>query len=116
MRTVFMGTPGFSVPVLVALLDAGHEVVGVYTQPDRPIGRRRQPAPSPVKEAAEERGLPVLQPPSLKRTEAQEKLAKLTPDVIVVAAYGLSLVLLIVGLLSLRRESNRGLPAPLPPG
>ncbi len=86
-----MGTPGFSVPVLVALLDAGHEVVGVYTQPDRPVGRRRQPAPSPVKEAAEERGLPIFQPPSLKRTEAQEELAELTPDVIVVAAYGLFL-------------------------
>ncbi len=91
MKTVFMGTPEFSVPVLVALLDAGHEVVGVYTQPDRPVGRRRQPAPSPVKEAAEERGLPVLQPPSLKRAEAQEELAELAPDVIVVAAYGLFL-------------------------
>jgi methionyl-tRNA formyltransferase len=91
MRTVFMGTPGFSVPVLVALLNAGHEVVGVYTQPDRPVGRRSQLAPSPVKEAAEERGLPVFQPPSLKRAAAQEELAKLTPDVIVVAAYGLFL-------------------------
>jgi len=91
MRTVFMGTPGFSVPVLVALLDAGHEVVGVYTQPDRPVGRRRQPAPSPVKEAAQERGLPIFQPPSLKRAEAQEELAGLTPDMIVVAAYGLFL-------------------------
>lgn len=91
MRTVFMGTPGFSVPVLVALLDAGREVVGVYTQPDRPVGRRRQPAPSPVKEAAKERGLPVLQPPSLKCAEAQEELAELTPDLIVVTAYGLFL-------------------------
>jgi methionyl-tRNA formyltransferase len=91
MRTVFMGTPGFSVPVLVALLDAGHEVVGVYTQPDRPVGRRRQPAPSPVKEAAVECGLPIFQPPSLKRSEAQDELAELTPDVIVVAAYGLFL-------------------------
>ena len=91
MRTVFMGTPGFAVPVLVALLDAGHEVAGVYTQPDRPVGRRRQPAPSPVKEAALERGLPVFQPPSLKRAEAQDELVGLAPDVIVVAAYGLFL-------------------------
>ncbi len=51
MRTVFMGTPGFAVPVLTALLDAGHEVAGVHTQPDRPVGRRGRSAPSPVKEA-----------------------------------------------------------------
>ncbi|MDP6369586.1 MAG: methionyl-tRNA formyltransferase, partial [Planctomycetota bacterium] len=91
MRTVFMGTPGFSVPVLVALLDAGREVAGVYTQPDRPVGRRGRPAPSPIKEAAEERGLPVFQPPSLKQAAAQDELARLAPDVIVVAAYGLFL-------------------------
>ncbi len=86
-----MGTPGFAVPVLAALLDAGHEVVGVYTQPDRPVGRRGRPAPSPVKEAAAEEKLPVFQPPSLKRDAAQEELAELAPDVIVVAAYGLFL-------------------------
>jgi methionyl-tRNA formyltransferase len=91
MRTVFMGTPGFAVPILAALLDAGHEVVGVYTQPDRPVGRRGRPAPSPVKEAAVEEKLPVFQPPSLKRETAQEELAGLAPDVIVVAAYGLFL-------------------------
>ena len=91
MRTVFMGTPGFAVPVLKTLLDAGHEVAGVYTQPDRPVGRRGRPAPSPVKEAAEEEKLPVFQPPSLKREAAQEELAELAPDVIVVAAYGLFL-------------------------
>lgn len=86
-----MGTPGFAIPVLVALLDAGHEVAGVYTQPDRPAGRRGRPAPSAVKEAAEELGLPVFQPPSLKREAAQHELAGLAPDVIVVAAYGLFL-------------------------
>ena len=86
-----MGTPGFAVPILTALLEAGHEVAGVYTQPDRPAGRRGRPAPSPVKEAAEERGLPIFQPPSLKREAAQDELAGLEPDVIVVAAYGLFL-------------------------
>ena len=91
MKTVFMGTPEIAVPVLEALLDAGHEVLGIYTRPDRPAGRGRRRTASPVKEHALERGLPVFQPASLRTDAAQRELAALSPDVIVVAAYGLFL-------------------------
>ena len=85
-----MGTPAVAVPVLAALLDEGHEVVGVYTQPDRPAGRGKQVAPTPVKGFAMQRGLRVLQPASLRRDEAaRQELASLAPDIVVVAAYGL---------------------------
>ncbi len=90
MRVVFMGTPDFAVPSLEALADA-HEVVAVYTQPDRPSGRGRTPAASPVKRAALRRGVPVLQPPTLRDPEVQQELRDLAPDVICVAAYGLLL-------------------------
>ena len=87
-----MGTPAFAVPVASRLLDAGHEVVGVYAQPDRPTGRRRSVVPGPVKRFAMERGLSVFQPSSLRRDEmARQELASLSPDLIVVAAYGLFL-------------------------
>ena len=87
-----MGTPSFAVPALSALLDAEHEVVGVYTQPDRPAGRGKRSAPPAVKTFAMTRGLPVYQPASLRRDEkARERIASLSPDVIVVAAYGLFL-------------------------
>ena len=86
-----MGTPGFAAPVLSGLLDAGHEVAAVYTRPDRRAGRGRRLLAPEMKSFAVERGLPVLQPPSLRGEEAQRDLAALTPELIVVAAYGLLL-------------------------
>ena len=87
-----MGTPAFAVPVLSALVDAGHDLVAVYTQPDRPAGRGRRARPTPVKAHAAERGLDVFQPESLRRDEdARRHLSDLAPDVIAVAAYGLIL-------------------------
>ncbi len=88
MRIVFMGSPKFSVPSLEQLLFSQHKVVAVYTQPDRPYGRGRSLAISPVKEAALKWGLPVMQPESLQSAEALAKLAVFKPDVIVVCAYG----------------------------
>ena len=89
MRVVFMGTPEFAVPVLEALLGAPDvEVPGVVTPPDRPRGRGRNPVQSPVKSYALAQGLPVLQPQSLRPEAAQRAMASLSPDVIVVAAYG----------------------------
>jgi methionyl-tRNA formyltransferase len=90
LRIVFAGTPGFAVPCLRAAAARG-EVVAVYTQPDRPAGRGRQLAPSPVKVEALARGLPVFQPENFKRVEAREQLRGLRPDLIVVVAYGLIL-------------------------
>ena len=90
MRVVFMGTPEFSVPVLRALA-AVHEVLGVWCQPPRPAGRGKQPRPSPVQLAAEELGLPVHHPVSLRGTEAQAEIAAVEADVAVVVAYGLIL-------------------------
>ena len=86
-RIVFMGTPEFAVPALEALADA-HQVVGVVTQPDRPAGRGRRLAPSPVKQVALERGLSLSQPHSLRTPEAVAQLSAWKPDVIVVAAFG----------------------------
>ena len=92
LRLVFMGTPEFAVPALGALLDAGHDVVGVYTQPDRRSGRGRRMTAPPVKEFAEGRGLPVFQPASLREDAAARRgIAELAPDAIIVAAYGLFL-------------------------
>lgn len=82
-----MGTPDFAVPVLEALADA-HQVVGVVTQPDRPAGRGRRLASSPVKQVALERGLPLSQPRSLRTPEAVAQLAAWKPEIIVVAAFG----------------------------
>ena len=90
MRLVFAGTPEFAVPSLVAAASR-QEVVAVYTQPDRPAGRGRVLAPSPVKRAAIERGIPVLQPESLKSQVSRDALAALQPDLLVVVAYGLIL-------------------------
>jgi methionyl-tRNA formyltransferase len=89
MRAIFMGTPAFALPVLKALLDSPLQVVAVYTAPDRPSGRGLTASASPIKQFALQRGLPVLQPPSLRKPDAQEQFAALTPDVAVVAAYGL---------------------------
>ena len=91
MRIVFMGTPQFAAPGLERLAADGHQIAGVYTQPDRPAGRGREPSPSPVKRAAVRLGLPVFQPRSLRNPEAQEQLRALTPDLIALAAYGLIL-------------------------
>ncbi len=90
LRIVFAGTPGFAVPCLRTAAEGG-EVIAVYTQPDRPAGRGRQLAPSPVKVEALARGLPVFQPENFKRAEAREQLQALRPDLIVVVAYGLIL-------------------------
>ena len=92
LRVVFMGTPAFAVPTLDTLLRRGHDVVGVFTQPDRPAGRGRRLRPSPVKAFAEQHELPVFQPASLRNDpEARAEIAGLKPDAIVVAAYGLFL-------------------------
>jgi methionyl-tRNA formyltransferase len=91
LKLVFAGTPDFAVPCLAACRASGAEVVAVYTQPDRPAGRGRKLAPSPVKQAALDAGLPVEQPESLKPAEAQARLAACAPDLMVVVAYGLIL-------------------------
>ena len=91
MRIAFMGTPDFAVPTLDALLDAGHEVVAVYTQPPRPAGRGKALLPSPVQKRAEAAGLELRSPVSLKGAEAQAAFAALQLDAAVVAAYGLIL-------------------------
>lgn len=91
LRVVFAGTPDFAAASLLALLDSRHQVVAAYTQPDRPAGRGRKLTPSPVKALAQEHGLPVHQPTSLKDTDAQQTLAALEADVLVVVAYGLIL-------------------------
>lgn len=92
LRIIFMGTPDFSVPVLQALVKAGHEIVSVYTQPPRPGGRRGlEPVPSPVHRAAEELGLPVLTPVNFRAEEDRETFRALAADVAVVVAYGLLL-------------------------
>ncbi|MGY3437678.1 MULTISPECIES: methionyl-tRNA formyltransferase [unclassified Marinovum] len=91
MRLVFMGTPDFSVPVLEALVDAGHEIAAVYCQPPRPAGRGKKDRPTPVHARAEALGLEVRHPVSLKGAEAQADFAALNADVAVVVAYGLIL-------------------------
>ncbi|MBA4164000.1 MAG: methionyl-tRNA formyltransferase [Erythrobacter sp.] len=91
MRIVFMGTPDFAVPALRALHAAAHEIVAVYTQPPRPAGRGKKLQPSPIHQLAEELGIPVRHPVSLKGAEEQTAFAALAPDVAVVAAYGLIL-------------------------
>ncbi|WP_333852891.1 methionyl-tRNA formyltransferase [Leclercia sp.] len=91
LRIIFAGTPDFAARHLVALLSSGHQVVGVFTQPDRPAGRGKKLMPSPVKVLAEEHGLPVFQPASLRPQENQQLVADLNADVMVVVAYGLIL-------------------------
>ncbi|MGE4327471.1 MAG: methionyl-tRNA formyltransferase [Pseudodonghicola sp.] len=91
MRIIFMGTPDFSVPVLDALVEAGHEIAAVYCQPPRPAGRGKKDRPSPVQARAEALGLTVRHPTSLKTPEAQAEFAALKADIAVVVAYGLIL-------------------------
>ena len=88
MRIVFMGTPDFAVPSLNQLIQDGHEIVGVYTQPDKPKNRGMKLTPPPVKVVALEHDLPVFQPKTLKDEAVQQELAALAPELIVVAAYG----------------------------
>lgn len=91
MRIIFMGTPDFSVPVLDALVDAGHDVVAVYSQPPRPAGRGKKDRPSPVQARAQALGLAVCHPVSLRDADAQAEFAAFNADVAVVVAYGLIL-------------------------
>lgn len=91
LRIIFAGTPDFAARHLDALLSSEHEIVGVFTQPDRPAGRGKKLMPSPVKVLAEEKGLPVFQPASLRQQENQQLVADLNADVMVVVAYGLIL-------------------------
>jgi methionyl-tRNA formyltransferase len=91
MRIIFMGTPDFSVPVLDALVDAGHEIAAVYCQPPRPAGRGKKDRPTPVHARAGALGLEVRHPVSLKSAEAQAEFAALQAEVAVVVAYGLIL-------------------------
>ena len=97
MRVAFAGTPGFALPALEALC-AGHEVVGVLTQPDRPKGRGRELHESPVKAAARARALTLDQPQTLKTIEGRAALTEWAPDVLVVVAYGLLLPPEVLGL------------------
>jgi methionyl-tRNA formyltransferase len=91
LKLAFMGTPDFSVASLEALIEAGHDVVAVYTQPPRPAGRGKKPRPSPVQAAAEAHGIPVYTPKSLKSQEEQDRFRALGLDAAVVVAYGLIL-------------------------
>ncbi|MDE2860259.1 MAG: methionyl-tRNA formyltransferase [Chloroflexota bacterium] len=91
MRVIYMGTPAYAVTPLTALLEGGHSVVGVVTQPDRPAGRGRGLMPPPVKVYAESQGLRVLQPATLRDAIAQAEIIALEPEVVVIAAYGLIL-------------------------
>lgn len=88
MRSLFMGTPDFAVPSLEALVAAGHEVVGVFSQPDKPKNRGMKLQPTPVKCCAQAHGLAVFQPTKLRDGTALETIVQLAPDLIVVAAYG----------------------------
>lgn len=91
LRVIYAGTPDFAVPALDALIASNHQVVAVYTQPDRPAGRGRKLQPSPVKQLALQHNIPVEQPLSLKDEAAQAALAAYQADVMIVAAYGLIL-------------------------
>lgn len=91
LKVIFAGTPDFAAKHLSALLDSEHEVIAVYTQPDRPAGRGKRLTASPVKVLAEENAIPVYQPQSLKAEDAQKELAALNADLMVVVAYGLLL-------------------------
>lgn len=88
MRIVFMGTPDYSVKTLEALIAAKHDIVGVFAQPDKPVGRKHILTAPPVKVCAENHGIPVYQPNTLKNGEAADIIKRLSPDIIVVVAYG----------------------------
>lgn len=98
MKIIFAGTPEFAVPALVALIDAGHEIVMVLTQPDRPAGRGMKLKASPVKLLAEQHQLSVFQPSTLKDQTAQATIAATCADVMIVAAYGLIIPTLVLNI------------------
>ena len=88
MKIIYMGTPDFAVPALKALADSNHEVCAVFTQPDKPRGRKMIKTPPDVKVCAQSLGIPVYQPDSLKNGDSLEIIKSYSPDAIVVAAYG----------------------------
>lgn len=87
-KIVFMGTPDFSVPILQQIINDGYEVIGVVTQPDRPVGRKKILTPPPVKVEALKHAIPVFQPEKIRQEEELEKILSLKPDLIVTAAFG----------------------------
>lgn len=87
-KIIFMGTPGFSVPILQALFESDYEVIAVVTQPDRPVGRKRVLTPPPVKELALQHNVPIYQPEKISGSEEMAELIALEADLIVTAAYG----------------------------
>jgi methionyl-tRNA formyltransferase len=87
-KVIFMGTPDFSVKVLQTVINDGFDVIGVVTQPDRPVGRKRVLTPPPVKVEAEKHGIPVYQPEKIRQQEEYEKIISLKPDLIITAAFG----------------------------
>ncbi|UAC49347.1 methionyl-tRNA formyltransferase [Bacillus aquiflavi] len=87
-KIIFMGTPDFAVPVLKRIISDGFDVVGVVTQPDRPVGRKRQLTPPPVKVEAEKHGIRVIQPEKIREQDDINKILQLQPDLIVTAAFG----------------------------
>ncbi|WP_439239915.1 methionyl-tRNA formyltransferase [Lonepinella sp. BR2474] len=96
LNIIFAGTPDFAAQHLQALLNSQHNVIAVYTQPDKPAGRGKKLQASPVKQLAEQYQLPIYQPKSLRQVEAQAELANLKADVMVVVAYGLILPLAVL--------------------
>lgn len=98
MKIIFAGTPEFAVPALAALIEAGHEIVMVLTQPDRPAGRGMRLKASPVKVLAEQHGLTVFQPVTLKDAEVQARINDTKADVMIVAAYGLIIPTVILNM------------------
>lgn len=96
LRIVFAGTPEFAAEHLKALLDTPHQIIAVYSQPDRPAGRGQKLTPSPVKQLALQHEIPVYQPQTLRDPAAQAELAALKPDLMVVVAYGLILPQLVL--------------------
>ena len=96
LRIIYAGTPEFSVPALQALHQSEHEVIAVYTQPDRPAGRGRKQVDGPVKQYAVKNHIPVFQPQNFKSMDSIEELKGLEADLMVVAAYGLILPLTVL--------------------
>ena len=88
MRIVFMGTPDFAAAILERLVETGRNVVGVFSQPDKPVGRKQIVTPTATKVVAEKYGIPVFQPAKLRDGTALEIMKELSPDLTVVAAYG----------------------------
>ena len=112
MKIVYMGTPDFAVAPMLALLQAGHEIQTVISQPDKPAGRKMDLRPTAVKAAAQKAGLPVWQPEKIRDSSCLEKLQSLSPDLIVVTAYG---QLLPAGVLNLPRYGCLNVHASLLP-